>query len=260
MTAATIRRDVHEGVVTVVVDAPARGNSLDPALLTELEAALRDLPAGARVVVLRGAGQRHFSTGYHLPSLMDELARGPSVVDFDHHPLERALRALDEVPVPTLAVLHGDAYGAGCELALTCDLRLCAHEARLCMPPARLGILYSATGMRRLLGLVGPAVTRELLFTAEAVDGLRAHELGLVNRSVPRAELDELAARTVERIAAGAPLALRHTKTVLRRFLEPPELDAAALRLVAALREECFRSDEFQQRARAALERLGGGG
>lgn len=238
---------------TLILDAPERGNSLDAALLTQLEEHLRALAEddGVRVVLLRGAGARSFSTGYHVPSLLAELEAGPSVTDFAAHPLERALRALEELPVPSLAVLSGHAYGAGCELALTCDLRFAAAGVKLCMPPARLGVLYSATGMRRLLELVGPARTKELLFTAEAIDAERALQIGLVEHVVPGPELEARVARTAATIAANAPLSIRHTKTILRRFLAAPDLDEQALRLVADLRAECFASPDFAARTEA---------
>jgi len=237
-------------VATITIDAPERGNSLDAEMLTLLAELLGSLESSARVLLLRGAGERSFSTGYHVPSLLAELQRGLTVSDFESHPLEVALRALDAVPIPTIAVVHGNAYGAGCELALVCDVRLAAEEALLCMPPARLGVLYSATGMRRLLELVGPAVSKEMLYTAEPIDGARALAIGLVNHIVPRAELDGVAARMAATIAANAPLSIRHTKTILGRFLAPPELDPETLRVVATLREECFRSAEFLERTR----------
>lgn len=246
---------VEDQVATVVLDAPDRGNSLDAAMLARLEELLRTLDPGVRVVLVRGRGERAFSTGYHVPSLLAELAQGPSVSDFEAHPLERALRALEEVPVPTIAVVHGNAYGAGCEVALACDLRLAADDARLCMPPAKLGVLYSATGMRRLIELCGPAVAKELLFTGEPVDAPRALAHGLLNRVVPKADLDPLARAMAATIRGNAPLSIRHTKTIFSRWLAPPALDAATLAQVARLRDECFRSPEFQERSKALARR-----
>jgi enoyl-CoA hydratase/carnithine racemase len=249
-----------DGVVTLTLNAPERGNSVDGPLLTRLEELLGEVQ-GARVVLLKGAGERSFCTGYHVPALVAELEEGESVSDFEGHPLERALRALEAVPVPTVAVVGGNAYGAGCELALACDLRLAAESARFCMPPARLGVLYSATGIRRLLELVGPAVAQEMLYTACVVDGPRALAVGLVNRLAPRAELDRAAADLAATIAGNAPLSVRHTKTILREHLATPALEAEALAQVAALRAECFRSEDFRRRAaRLASKGAGGGG
>ena len=254
-------------VATLTLDAPERGNSLDAAMLARIEELLRGLPVdtgdtgdgagaseGARALLVRGAGERAFCTGYHVPSLLDELERGLTVSDFEDHPLERALRALEEVPVPTIAVVDGHAYGAGCELALACDLRVAVRGARFCMPPAKLGVLYSATGMRRLLELTGPARTKELLFTGDPVDAERALAIGLANRvAAPDALEAEVSALTA-RIAGNAPLSVHHTKAVLQRYLAPPALSTDDLHAVAALREECFRSLEFRRRA----ARLGG--
>jgi len=253
-----VRLERGGALATLVIDAPERGNSLDADLLSQLEAHLTTLAAEVevegcelRAVVLRGAGPRGFSTGYHLPSLLAELEVGPSVSDFRDHPLERALRALEELPLPSVAVIQGNAYGAGCELALACDLRIASERAKLCMPPAKLGVLYSATGMRRLLELVGPAITRELLFTACVVDSERALSLGLLNRVVPHEALEAEVGAVCAQISANSALSIRHTKTILRRFLAAQNLEAAELSEIARLRQECFDSEDFAARTAA---------
>ncbi|HBP20822.1 MAG TPA: enoyl-CoA hydratase [Planctomycetes bacterium] len=237
--------------LTLTLSAPERGNSLDEAMLSALEGHLRAAASDdeLRLVLLRGAGERSFSTGYHVPSLLAELDQGPSVSDYENHPLERALRALEELPQPSLAAIGGNAYGAGCELALACDLRVASEEARFCMPPAKLGVLYSATGMRRLLELVGPSRTKELLFTACVIDAARAERIGLADRVAPSEAFWDEVERTASAIEGNAPLSIRHTKTILRSFLAPPPLDEAALAEVARLRDECFRSEEFRRRS-----------
>lgn len=246
--APTVTFEQEEGVARVTLAAPERGNSLDRELLTRLEEALTDLDPAVRVVLLQGSGARSFSTGYHLQTLLDELDEGASVTDFERHPLERALRALERAPVPTVAVVQGNAYGAGFELALACDLRLASEGARFCLPPARLGILYSATGLRRLVELAGPAAAKELVYTADPVDAAEAHRLGLVNRVVPAGELAAAAAELAGRIARNDPLSLRHHKTLFDRYVRPPGPMAQARREVAALRAECFGSEGFRER------------
>ncbi|MBL4848786.1 MAG: enoyl-CoA hydratase/isomerase family protein [Planctomycetes bacterium] len=249
-----IRLEFEGAIANLIIDAPARGNSLDRELLQQLTAHLELLgdpasrPDDVRVVVLSGAGTRAFSTGYHLPSLLAELEVGPSVSDFASHPLEQALRALEELSLPTIAVIQGNAYGAGCELALACDLRLASDRAKLCMPPAKLGVLYSATGMRRLLELTGPAFTRELLFTATVVDAARALSIGLLNRVVAHPDLEAATATLCAEIAGNASLSIQHTKTILRRYLAPAALGEQELSEIARLRQECFDSPEFAAR------------
>ena len=247
--------DAAEGVLTLTLSAPWRSNALDPAMLTALAEALEALPAPTRVVVLRGEGQRSFSTGYFLPALLAELEQGPSVTDYRSHPLERALRAIEACPVPTVAVIQGHAYGAGCELALACDLRLGSETARLCLPPTRLGILYSATGLRRLLLLVGPSIAKELLYTAAVVDAERARALTLLNRVVPAEALEAATAELVGQIAANDALSIRYTKRIFEEVLSPVALSEAELDEVATWRTECFQRPELEARVRAILER-----
>ncbi|MCA8924305.1 MAG: enoyl-CoA hydratase/isomerase family protein [Planctomycetes bacterium] len=243
--AVEVRRE--GAALWITLSAPERGNSLDVPLLDALTAALRAIPEDARVLLLRGAGSRHFCTGYHLPTLLAELEQGPSVVDDANHPLEQALRALDAVAVPTVAVIQGPAYGAGCELALTCDLRLAAEEASLCMPPTKLGILYSYTGLSRLVRLVGAARAKQLIYTADPVPAPEAARMGLVSEVVPRAGLEEAARALVARIAANSARAVADHKTLFR-WIEDGRAYAEVAEEVRALRAACFASPELAER------------
>ncbi len=124
-----------------------------------------------------------FSAGYDIGDLSPEhLAE--EAAELLTHPFEAALAALDAVPVPVVAALSGHAFGGGLELALACDLRVCATNARLGMPPARLGVVYSHTGLRRFVDAIGSARTRELFLTARPVDAQQALAWGLVNEVV----------------------------------------------------------------------------
>jgi enoyl-CoA hydratase/carnithine racemase len=172
------------------------------------------------------------------------------------HPFEAALAALDAFPMPVVAALNGHAIGGGLELALACDLRVAAASAKLGMPPARLGLVYSHSGLRRFVDAIGAPRTRELFFTARNVDAATALQWGMVNRVV---DDDELAAAGVElaaAIAGNAPLSLRGNKRVIRALLaaEGP-LDPAVESELVALREACFRSEDFREGVRAFAEK-----
>lgn len=244
----------------LTLDSPGRGNAVDRAMLAQLEGHLRAIEArvlasdaaAPRALILRGAGEKSFCTGYDVGELIRELAEGPSVTDEASHPLELALKALDDSPLPTIALVHGNAYGAGCELACACDLRVLSDDARLCMPPAKLGVLYSASGIQRLVDLAGLGATREMFFTAEPVPAARALVLGLANRVVPRADATAEAERLAATIAGNAPLSVRGTKVVLRR-LRPQPLEPAVRAELAGLRELCFRSRDFAAATEAFL-------
>jgi enoyl-CoA hydratase/carnithine racemase len=233
------------GVVRLTISNPAKRNALDRAILEALAA---ELPCvDARCVLLTGAGTV-FSAGYDIGDLTPER-----LADVLTEPFEAALAALDAVEVPVVAALGGHAFGGGLELALACDLRVAAAGARLGMPPARLGVVYSHTGLRRFVDAIGAARTRELFLTARPVTAEVAHAWGLVNEVVAP---DAVAARGVAlaaEIAALSPLSLRGTKRVLRALEAEP--DPGALAELQALREAAFGSEDFAEGVRAFGEK-----
>ncbi len=236
-----------DGVARLTITNPAKRNALDRGVLDGLAETLPALDA--RCVVLTGEGDV-FSAGYDIGDLAPEhLAE--EAAELLTHPFEAALAALDAVPVPVLAALGGHAFGGGLELALACDLRICTPKARLGMPPARLGVVYSHTGLRRFVDAVGSARTRELFLTARPVDAPEALNWGLVNEVV-----DDVAERSVAlatEIAALSPLSLRGNKRVLHALIEP--LDPALEAELHALRDEAFRSEDFAEGVRAFIEK-----
>ena len=196
-----------------------------------------------------------FSAGYDIGGLpRDEFAhRAEALVA---HPFHHAIEALDGFPFPSVAALNGHAIGGGLELALSCDLRLASEDAKVGMPPARLGLVYSHTGLRKFVDAIGVARTRELFFTARNVSAATAERWGLVNEVVAA---DELAARAVEYaagIASQAPLAQRGNKRVLAALLAAEgALDPDTERELVELREACFRSEDFYEGVRAFAEK-----
>ncbi len=236
-----------DGVARLTISNPAKRNALDREILEALAAALQDVDA--RCLVLTGAGTV-FSAGYDIGDLSPEhLAE--EAAELLTHPFEAALAALDAVEVPVVAALGGHAFGGGLELALACDLRVCAAGAKLGMPPARLGVVYSHTGLRRFVDAIGAARTRELFLTARPVGADEALAWGLVNEVV-----DDVPARSVAlaaEIAALSPLSVRGNKRVLRALIPP--LDPALEAELHALRDAAFRSEDFAEGVRAFTEK-----
>lgn len=232
-----------DGVARVTIDNAAKRNALDAEIL---EGLARELPGlDARCVILTGAGGA-FSAGYDIGNLTPERLAEVLI-----HPFEAAIAAVDAVPVPVIAAMGGHAFGGGLELALACDLRVCAPAAKLGMPPARLGVVYSHTGLRRFVDAIGSARTRELFFTARPVGADEALAWGLVNEVADDAE-----ARSVElarSIAELAPMAQRGNKRVLGALVPPldPALDAE----LEALRRAAFASEDFAEGVRAFVEK-----
>jgi len=240
-------------VARLTIRNPAKRNALDHAILGAIAQAARELD-DARCLLLTAEGPV-FSAGYDIGGLpRDEFAdRAESLVA---HPFHDAIEALDRFTYPAVAALNGHAIGGGLELALTCDLRLAAESAKLGMPPAKLGLVYSHTGLRRFIDVIGVARTRDLFFTGRNVGAAVALEWGMVNEVVPDAELAERAVAYAAAVAANAPLSLTGNKRVIRELLEAEaRLDRDVERELVALREACFRSEDFYEGVRAFAEK-----
>jgi enoyl-CoA hydratase/carnithine racemase len=238
-----------EHVARLTIDNQAKRNALDRELLDAFAAALGEVEC--RCLLLTAAGSI-FSAGYDI----GDLRSADEAEDVVANPFEAALEALDAFRFPVVAALNGHAIGGGLELALACDLRIAASGAKLGMPPARLGLIYSHTGLRRFVDAIGAPRTRELFFTARNVTADVALEWGLVNRVVADAELAGAAVEWAAGIAANAPLSLEGNKGAIRALLAAegalaPEVE----RELVALREACFRSEDFREGLRAFAEK-----
>jgi enoyl-CoA hydratase/carnithine racemase len=239
-------------VARLTIDNPAKRNALDHEILDAFAATLPELEARCLLVTATGPV---FSAGYDIGNLpREEFAdRAEALVA---HPFHEAIEALDAYPFPSVAALNGHAIGGGLELALTCDLRVASEEARVGMPPARLGLVYSHTGLRRFVDAIGAPRTRELFFTARNIPARTALQWGLVNEVVPPGELAREAVAYAARIASHAPLSLRGNKRALRELLAAEgKLDPDVERELVELREACFRSEDFSEGVRAFADK-----
>jgi enoyl-CoA hydratase/carnithine racemase len=242
------------GVRVVTIDRPAKRNALDFGSLAEIAAACGEAAAdGVRCLVLRGAGDRAFSSGFDI----EAIPTGPREGDRPDLAVERAMAAIEAVPCPTIAFLNGAAFGGGLELAVTCDLRVARAGILLGMPPAKLGVIYPPAGLRRFLHLVGPARARELFFTGRPVDAERALGIGLVDRVLPAAEAEADAFALADEIARNAPLAVQGMKRILRLLEASAErgLTDAERDEISVLRRTAFESDDVREGRAAFLEK-----
>ena len=239
-------------VARLTIDNPAKRNALDHEILDAFAATLPQLEARCLLVTATGPV---FSAGYDIGNLpRDEFAdRAEALVA---HPFHEAIAALDAFAFPSVAALNGHAIGGGLELALSCDLRIASEEAKVGMPPARLGLVYSHTGLRKFVDAIGVPRTKELFFTARNIPARTALQWGLVNEVVAPDELADRAVAYAARIAALAPLSLEGNKRTLRELLAAEgELDPEVERELVALREACFHSEDFFEGVRAFAEK-----
>jgi enoyl-CoA hydratase/carnithine racemase len=239
-----------DGVARLTIANPQRRGALDHEILDALARHARSLDA--RCLIVRGSGAV-FSAGYDIGNLEDQRFE-ESAERLVAHPFHDAIEALEAYRYPVVGEINGHAISGGLELALTCDIRVAARGAKLGMPPARLGLIYSHTGLAKFIDACGAANTAELFFVGDNVGAERGARMGLVNEVVDRDQLEERVLALAASIAANAPLSLEGNKRVIRALRArplPPEVE----RELIALRESCFRSEDFREGVRAFAEK-----
>ena len=240
------------GVARLKIFNPDKRGALDHAILDGFAATMPALDA--RCVIITGEGST-FSAGYDIGDLPDSVF-ADEAEKLVAHPFAAAIDAIEAYPYPTVAALNGHTIGGGLELALSCDLRIAASTIALGMPPAKLGLVYSHTGLRKFIDTIGAPRTRELFLVGRRIDARAAREWGLVNSvSEPGRLADEALELAIE-IAANAPLAQTGNKRVIRAVLDAQgELDPELERELLELRRACFRTEDFREGVRAFAEK-----
>jgi enoyl-CoA hydratase/carnithine racemase len=242
-------------VARLVIANPVRRNALDHDILNALAETMPRLDRGieVRCVVITGEGEI-FSAGYDIGGIGDETfsIEAEALVA---HPFHDAMAAISAHPYPTLAAINGHCLGGGLELAIRCDLRLATVSAKLGMPPAKLGLIYSHTGLQKFIDVVGYARTKELFLTGRNISAPRAMAIGLINDTVPDERLADEAIALAAEIAEGAPLSARGNKRAIETLNSYPRLTEEQERELIELRRSCFESEDFREGIRAFAEK-----
>ena len=230
---------IDGGVATVTLNRPEKRNAMNTPLLDGLRACFDDLDArqDVRVIVVRGSG-RAFCSGMDL----NEMSRKQASDADPETGVTAVLHRIEQSRHPTIAMVQGAAFAGGCELALHCDLRIAADVARFAMPLARIGLVVPFALGQKLVEIIGPAFTRQILLTGQPVDAGRAYEMGMVHTVVPAADLERATYDLAKTIAGNAPLSLAGMKSTIRRALSLRE------------RVEHKDLDEIARRARASAD------
>jgi enoyl-CoA hydratase/carnithine racemase len=244
-----------DAVARLTLSNPEKRNALDHDVLDALAGVLPRLDRGIeiRCLIVTGEGEV-FSAGYDIGDIPEESFERDAEA-LVAHPFHAAMEAVSAHPYPILAAINGHCLGGGLELAVRCDLRLAAEGAKLGMPPARLGLVYGHTGLRRFIDTIGVARTKELFLTGRNLEARRAAEIGLVNEVVPRTEIESGAVELAARIAANAPLAARGNKHAIETLASFPRLTPEQEAELVELRRACFGSEDFREGIRAFAEK-----
>jgi enoyl-CoA hydratase/carnithine racemase len=240
------------GVARLTISNPAKRGALDHAILNAFAETLPTLDH--RCVIVTGEAGI-FSAGYDIGDLPDEVF-AEEAEKLVARPFAAAIGALEDYPYPIVAALTGHAIGGGLEVALSCDLRIAADGIKLGMPPAKLGLVYSHTGVQKFIEVIGAARTRELFLLGRPVEAAKAEVWGLVNEVVPGKELEARSLELAEELAANAPLSLSGNKRVIRALTSAhADLDPDTERELLELRRACFSSEDFREGVRAFGEK-----
>jgi enoyl-CoA hydratase/carnithine racemase len=206
--------DRREHVATLTLNRPAAHNAINLDLIRALRAACRELEVDDQVwaVIVRGAGERNFCVG---ADLKERRGMGLHETRKLRAELVGAFRALNALPMPTIAAVHGWALGGGFELALCCDLIVAADDARFGLTEVTLGIIPGGGGTQLLPRLIGKSRAKLLIYTGRRIDAPEAERRGIVVQVVPRAELESAGRALADEIAANAPISLRQAKKAI---------------------------------------------
>lgn len=237
-------------VAFVTFNRPEAKNAITFEMYDALAAACDavDRDRSIRVLVVRANGDA-FAAGTDIQQFTTFKTRDDGLA-YERR-LDAVIDRLEHVNAATIAQVHGVAAGGGCAIALACDLRVCTSSAQFAMPIARtLGNCLSAANYARLVDLLGPARTKDLLFTARALDAREASAMGLVARLVEPDAIDAAVRELAATIAGHAPLTIRTTKEALRRIAAARRLNAPDLDDLIGL---CYTSDDFREGVAAFL-------
>ena len=244
-------------VATLLLNRPEKRNSLSPDLLIRLHQTIEEFKRDdeARCLVIRGSGNKAFSSGYDIASIPTKV--DPEIAEKlkSQNPQDLAMNSVLNYPYPIIAMLNGYAFGAGCELSVCCDIRVAGDHIRMGVPPAKLGLVYPLDGIMRFVRVLGIPLTRELLCTGRFYDARQVREMGLVNHMMPREELEAFTYELAEEIAGNAPLSVKGTKRILNLLAGSPRIDEEARREAEMIVAEAFNSDDLKEGQTAFLEK-----
>ncbi len=246
MSGGTVRATIDGAIAHLLIDNPARRNAMSLDMYAAVPDAVRSIVEApdVRVVVLRGAGDIAFGAG---SDISEFAAKRTGAAALDYNAVEElAVRAVESIAVPVLALIHGPCMGGGAGMALCADIRFASDDATFAIPPAKLGVGYPVTSTARLRETVGVSRAKDLIFSGRAIDADEALRIGLVDAVVPKAALDAHVEAYARLVARNAPLTIVAAKRALAHG------DTAETRAAIAA---CYSSADYAEGIRAFAEK-----
>ena len=248
---AFVELEKKDQFAVLTISRPEALNALNDEVISQLDRVLDSIdPAEVRCLIVTGAGQKAFVAGADIAQ-MSGLTKAEGEA-FGKHGND-VFRKLETLPIPTIAAVNGFALGGGCELAMSCDIRLCAETAVFGQPEVGLGITPGFGGTQRMARLIGPGKAKELIYTARNIKAPEALSVGLVQAVYPAEELMEQAEKMAARIAGNAPIAVRACKKAINDGLQV-DMDAAVA-VEEKLFGSCFETQDQKNAMTAFVEK-----
>ncbi len=252
MSAQEIVFEKDQAFATITFNRPDVHNALNSAMVDGLEKALDEIEEDKdiRCVILTGAGEKSFMSG----SDIGELSKRTPLTGIDKSTDRQGLiNRIDDLPIPSIAAINGYTFGAGCEIALACTLRVASEKARMGQLEINLGIIPGGGGTQRLPRLIGKARAAELILTGKIIDAEEAYRMGLVNRVIPPDELMDECLQMAERISEKSPIAMKYA---LRAINQGMQVDLeSGLKIESLCLGACFASEDSKEGLKAFLEK-----
>lgn len=238
----------------VIFNNPEKLNAMSQAMWDALAQTMArfDDDNDVRVVVLEGAGERAFVSGADISKFESERANVDRIKEYEIS-VNKGYESIQHALKPTIAKIRGYCYGGGMGIAVCCDLRICSDDSSFCIPAAKLGVGYGHKNTKVLIDLVGPSFAKEIFYTARRFDADEARMMKLVNRVVPRGELDTYVQSYIDAMTSNAPLSLRATNLIVNELLK--DESKRDLVLCNRLAEDCSNSEDIQEGRRAFMEK-----
>jgi enoyl-CoA hydratase len=257
MTSQFLQLNTNDGVSTLTLNNPAKHNAMNFAMWQALPDLLQKAAAdrATRVLVLTGAGDRAFCSGNDV-SEFDKVRSTPSQIEHYNELQRRVCGRLAKLSKPTIAMIDGYCLGAGLEFALLCDFRYCTPASRFAVPAVKLGLPYRYEDIVKLLDVIGPAPTREMVLGGRRIDGERAADIGLVHQLAhSREALVRDVMELAGELAESAPLSLTAAKVTINEALRRDT--APDLALCKKLADDVYASHDYiEGRAAFAEKRM----
>ncbi len=240
-------------ICTITINRPEKLNALSPNCLIKMSKILNELSEDAKVrsVVICGAGSKSFSSGYDI----EALSVSETIKTNKSRPIDLAIQSILAFPYPIIAMINGYAYGAGCTIALSCDIRVASRNARIGMQNAKRGLVPSLDELSLFIRIIGFSRTLEIFQTGRTYDSQQCLEMNLVNYVVDNDKLKSFTYDLAKELSENAPLALRGTKIILNEIRYYPILPEEIVNKAQSLRVAANNSEDKEESIRAFREK-----